>query len=136
MSNLKEKSIFNYDAAELLIQNNLYAPSIHCSYYSCFQLLKYIIYYFFGVEYTKLASDISHSGKKTHEYIIEYVYDEIDKNSRDIGAKRNFKRKINELKRFRIDSDYDDVEIDLDKSDKAYRYSAEIRSYLQQTFHV
>ena len=49
MSKLKEKAKFNLSAAEILQENNLFAPSIHCSYYSCFQLLKFTINDFFGI---------------------------------------------------------------------------------------
>lgn len=136
MSSLKEKALFNFEAAKLLISNNLYAPSVHCSYYSCFQLLKYVIFDFFGIPYLRLTSDISQSGKKTHEYIIDFVSREIKKASSDIKDEREFKRKITELKRFRIDSDYEDMEIHFDKSNKALNYATEIRGYLQQTFHV
>ena len=41
MIGLKNKSEINSDAAKLLHDKNYYAPSIHCSYYSCLQLMIY-----------------------------------------------------------------------------------------------
>lgn len=74
MSNLENKSELNIFAAKILIENNIYPPSVHCSYYSCIQLLKFKMNVFFGVTYEQLAIDISsHSKLNTHEYIISSV---------------------------------------------------------------
>ncbi len=42
MSILKSKSDINLMAAELLHKNSLYPSVVHCSYYSCFQLMKHL----------------------------------------------------------------------------------------------
>nr|MDA3854277.1 hypothetical protein [Bacteroidales bacterium] len=70
MSKLKEKSNFNLDAAELLIVRNLYAPSVHCSYYSCFQQLKYIVKDFCGKDYETQNVEIAQSPQGSHDYVI------------------------------------------------------------------
>lgn len=136
MNSLKEKANFNYEAAKLLISNSYYAPSVHCSYYSCFQLLKYIMFSFFGIEYSSLTSLVSQSRRNTHEFIIDYITREVNNSKLDLQDKREFKRKIIELKRFRNDSDYEDVVIHNDKSNVALSYATEIRGYLQKTFRV
>lgn len=59
MSKLKAKAEFNIDAAQLLIDKSLYAPSVHCSYYSCFQLMKYTMKEIFGITYDELAQRVS-----------------------------------------------------------------------------
>jgi uncharacterized protein (UPF0332 family) len=135
MSKLKEKSEFNINAAELLIANAYFAPSVHCSYYSCFQLLKFTIKNFFGIEYDILASNISSSRKKTHQFVIDYIASEL------IGftgreESRKFKRTIKDLKQFREESDYDNIEIGEDKGKTALRKAKEIRKYLKTNFHV
>ena len=73
MSKLKEKSEFNFDAAQLLIDNYLYAPSVHCSYYSCFQLMKFTMNNFFGIGYDELNTRISVSTSGgTHSYVTNF----------------------------------------------------------------
>ena len=135
MGKLKEKSEFNIAAAELLIENNYYAPSVHCSYYSCFQLLKYVINNFFGIDYDTLSSKIAMSDKHTHTYVINYIGDEIDNMAGTIDS-RWFLRTIKDLKQFREESDYDNIEINIDRGQLAYEKAIEIRKYLKNYFHV
>jgi hypothetical protein len=76
MSKLKEKSEFNFDAARLLIDKYLFAPSIHCSYYSCFQLMKFTMKNYFNISYDELNRNISvdKSGELTplsHIFLIQ-----------------------------------------------------------------
>lgn len=129
MSKLKEKSNFNYDAAKLLIERNLYAPSVHCSYYSCFQLLKYKLKDFGGKDYEKQNSEIAVFGSGSHEYVITNFCNEISRCVNRFEGQR-FKRRIKELKQFRKESDYDNTEISLDKSNSAFELAKEIRTYL------
>ncbi|MDY0280344.1 MAG: hypothetical protein RBR35_07270 [Salinivirgaceae bacterium] len=65
MSYLRQKSEFNLDAAKLLQSNSLFAPSVHCSYYSCLQLLKATIIEFFGVSYEELDIALINAQQKT-----------------------------------------------------------------------
>jgi uncharacterized protein (UPF0332 family) len=133
MSKLKEKSEFNIAAAELLLEKDYYAPSLHCSYYSCFQLIKFTIKDFFGTDYETLSSNISSSKKNTHQYIIDYISNELI-NFTDTKTGRDFKRKIKDLKQFRQESDYDDMEITIEKGNAAYLQAVEIRTYLTNNF--
>jgi len=135
MTQLKEKSKFNFDAADLLIKGSLYAPSVHCSYYGCFQLMKFIIKDFFGKTYNQLNSDIAVSRKNTHKYIIDYIAKEIRDNA-SLVEFRNFSNTINDLKRFREQSDYEDIEIDFDLSAKALNKAKEIQQQLKNNFHI
>ncbi len=135
MSKLKEKSSFNIAAAKLLIDNNLYCSSVHCSYYSCFQLLKFTINDFFGIDYTTLGTQIAQSRKNSHRYIIEYIEVEIQNNV-GLREERNFHHKIKDLKNFREESDYEEVEITNEQGQKAYKIANEVRALLSKIFHV
>jgi hypothetical protein len=130
MSNLKQKSAFNYIAAELLIKESLYAPSVHCSYYACFQLLKHIINDFFGVDYASQAQQISSSGLQTHQYVVNFITKEL-KQLAGIEESRKFKRTINDLKQFRVESDYQDIEVGSVKGIEAFSKAKEIMTYLK-----
>ena len=133
MSRLKTKSDLNFDAAQLLLNKNLYAPSVHCSYYSCFQLIKYTIKSFFSIDYDDLSSRIATSKQKTHAYVIRFMTDEI-RSLGGIEESREFNRAIKDLKQFREESDYEDVLIDIASGDKALRKAQELRYYISTKF--
>lgn len=135
MSKLRQKSDFNIDAASALLKQNLFAPSVHCSYYSCFQLLKYTIKDFFEVDYETLAVNISTSKQKTHQYVINYITKELVTLA-GIKESQDFKRKIKDLKQFREESDYEDIEVNSDKGNNAYNKAREIRSYIIKNFKI
>jgi len=101
MSKLRQKSDFNIDAAKALLEQNLFAPSVHCSYYTCFQLLKYTIKEFFGENYENQAINCSASNQKTHQYVINFITNELNSLVGNIES-RDFKRKINDLKQYRV----------------------------------
>jgi hypothetical protein len=51
---IRDHSPIYFYAAQILIDKNLYAPSVPRTYYSCFQLMKYIMNNFFGISYDEL----------------------------------------------------------------------------------
>lgn len=133
MSKLREKSKFNLDAAEVLIKENLYAPSVHCSYYGCLQRIKSIFPIYFGLTYNQIDINIRTGSTNEHAYLIRYISEQIRKN---IGLKEyaEFKRNIGDLKEFRIHSDYKDIEVTSAQSNKAYRLATEINEFLVEKF--
>ena len=134
MSKLKEKSEFNIDAAQLLIDNYLYAPSVHCSYYSCFQLMKFTMNNFFGISYDELRQRISVSTSGGTYSYVTYFFNKEVRRKNGISDYSDFSRKIKDLKEFRESSDYDDIEITIDKSTKALQYATDIRLHIQKNF--
>ena len=135
MSKLRQKSDFNIDAASALLEQSLFAPSVHCSYYSCFQLLKYTIKDFFGVDYETQAVNISMTKQKTHQYVVNYITNELISLTSIIES-RDFKRKINDLKQFRVESDYENIEVNSEKGNEAFNKANEIRSYIIKNFNI
>lgn len=133
MSKLREKSKFNLDAAEVLITKNLYAPSVHCSYYSCFQRIKSIFPEYFGLTYNQIDINVRIGKANEHAYLIRYISEQIHEN---IGLKEyaEFKRKIGDLKEFRVSSDYKEIEITPDHSSKALNIAKEINGFLAEVF--
>lgn len=135
MSKIRQKSEFNIKAAEQLLKDAYYAPSVHCSYYSCFQLLKYTIKDFFNIDYETQAVNMSVIGQKSHQYVVNYIAKELV-SFVPLEESRKFKRTIKDLKQFRIESDYENLEIDLVKGNDAFNKAQEIRSYVIKNFHV
>lgn len=138
MSKLKEKAKFNIMAAELLQRESLYAPSIHCSYYSCLQLLKVTMNEFYEVDYATLEQDIREARTKeklnTHTYLIKKVGDGVREYSK--VEHTQFSRKIKDLKAYREQSDYEDVEITTTESSKAFEIAKELQTQLKTIFNL
>lgn len=132
MSHLKNKSDFNLQAADYLINvEDCYAPSVHCSYYGCFQYIKFKLNKI-GHTYAQIDSDIQKSKQVPGGTVLssnKYPLDLIVKKLRtqtDIIYSKKVNDKIKKLKTFRVLSDYEDVPVDYQKSTEALRLSKEI----------
>jgi hypothetical protein len=128
MAFLKDKSDFNMAGAELLHNNNLYAPSVHCAYYSCLQLNKYIIKSFIGIDYPDQKLECEALNRRSHDYLIKKVLDEVVKVNR--FEYLDLRREIYDLKAFREKSDYENELIDIVLSKKSIDTAKKIRNYL------
>jgi uncharacterized protein (UPF0332 family) len=115
LSYLKNKSEFNIDGAELLINNYLFAPSIHCSYYSVFQLMIYVYCYKNDITFEEYSVEAKAHQGSSHNHLIR-IFCALDTDKR---SSRFLKRKIDDLKASRIKSDYDNFQVDLEFSNKA-----------------
>ncbi|MCH8533977.1 MAG: HEPN domain-containing protein [Flavobacteriaceae bacterium] len=129
LSFLKNKSEFNLDASSLLIENNYYAPSVHCSYYSVFQMLKYRFVLFKEISYKTFTQNSVSDRRTSHKYLIDEFCLHLQNNSKfklsDFEI-RNLKRDIEDLKQFRIESDYENLQISAEASNQALSLSESI----------
>ncbi len=133
MEKLKNKSDFNLEAADLLIKSGLYAPSVHCSYFSCFQLAKVIACTVILKDETDHGSQISQKGGNSHQYFWNAIKESVcSKTGRE--EERLLNRKYRDLKTFREESDYGDIQIDSLKGTKALDVARDINTFLKQTF--
>jgi len=133
MSKLREKSKFNLDAAEVLIKEHLYAPSVHCSYYSCFQHIKSIFPDFFGISFEQIDSIVSSNKCSEHSYLFHHISQQIYTKIGRIEYS-NFKRNFGGLKEFRTKSDYKDIEVTSELSNKALSIAKDINGFLSEQF--
>lgn len=115
MPELLKKSIQNFSAASLLIENELYASSVHCSYYSCLQKLKNVISRAYNIEYDELENERRRLNRKnisrnlaTHEFLIDRKLMDLIRRERKDHRLIN---EINDIKLYRTTSDYDNVAI-------------------------
>lgn len=133
MSKLREKSKFNLDAAEILIKENLHAPSVHCSYYSCFQRIKCIFPEYFNITYSQIDTNVANQQTSEHSYLIRHLSGEIKRN---LGDKeyRDFSNDIKDLKQFRTNSDYKEIEVTSTLSCRALNIAKRINTFLDKTF--
>jgi len=135
---LRNKAVINYDAAEKLNQtpNYHYCSSIHCAYFSCFQILKFIILAIFNENeeevYAKRKTGTREIGE--HDYYIQRIHEHII-STKDYGSAKDFKNKIIELKSLRTVSDYKIDTIEQNKSEYAIRLADEILKILRKNFN-
>lgn len=126
MDFLKEKSKFNIDSAQCLIENNLYAPSVHCSYYGSFQFMKHKLKNCRNATYGDIEVACLNYKGGTHGYIIDNILQELKATINNNREFAEIKRIIKDLKAFRIKSDYYDSQILNEEAQKSIDYSKEI----------
>lgn len=131
---LKEKSKFNADASDILIGKSNFAPSVHCSYYATFQLMKVAVKDFLGINYDEIDKYVATNKCSEHKFIHQKILNTV--HELDICEYNNLKRSIDDLFLYRIQSDYKNIEVRIENAEKARQYSRDIISYLENMFHV
>lgn len=128
MPKMKQKSNENMNAANLLVSKNMYTASIHCFYYSGFQLSRYVLCNSFGVPYSQ--QDSESRGKDSHFYVIEKTGAYLDK--RHHIDMLDYMKFINKLKSLRKKADYSMYEITPDEAFKAQKYAVSLNLLLSK----
>lgn len=110
---------------KLLISGNFYAPSVHCSYYSVFQSMKckYLEKSGTTIEEYNVQAESAGSHVSLINSFLPYI--------NDFKSRKSFKRKVVDLKTLRKQSDYDDIEINIDESNNALRKAKELVSIIK-----
>lgn len=120
MGHLKNKSDINFSAAELLHKQSYYPSVVHCAYYSCIQFMKHI----WLTEMNKTEEDLrqlnQNSADGSHEVLINEIKKHLTNKRLD---SRVFNSSILQLKRLRVNADYEDIQIDFTKSDNSISLS-------------
>lgn len=99
---MKTKANENLTSAQVLVNNKLYTPSVHCSYYAVFQNMKYMLSVTSNNPLSFEAQD-SHSGESSHEYILSEIKKRLNVSPRE---ERKFTDEVRFLKKERVDADY------------------------------
>ncbi len=116
MSHLKTKANINDTASAFLYEKGLYAPTVHCAYYSCVQLMLYLLttkIYQNRAEFDCKSNELKIETKLgSHERMINLFTSYLRNNKKDGGDRewKDFNTEINQLKKLRTDSDYGDNE--------------------------
>lgn len=122
MNYLKNKSEFNINGAELLINNDLFAPSIHCSYYSVFQAMICVYCFKNGRTFEEYNVEAKAHQGSSHNHLISGFCSLVT----DKRASQFMRRKIGDLKVSRIKSDYDNFQVDSEFSLRALSKAKEL----------
>jgi len=136
MSILQNKAEINLDSAELLHKKGYYFPVAHCSYYSCFQLVRHI--WLNSMSKTeselKILIDSFKSNKAaekgSHIVLINEIGKHIKLNNSDDF--RVFNNNIGQLKKLRHSADYDEVGFSYNESQQSIELSKLIRPVLKK----
>ncbi len=123
---LLDKSLSNIEAAEFLHQEEFYAPSVHCSYYSCIQLMRHLIFNKYGIEETEFDVRPEVQANGSHNFLISYLRDKIDN---PING-RSFSDNLRRLKIYRINADYKQMNVLKDDSTTSISLAKATRTIL------
>lgn len=108
---LKKKAKENLAAGKLLSDKRMFNASIHCYYYSCLQLIKFVILDKFGFT-IETVNRQTESGN-SHNWLINKIK-ELYLCKHDYSYLRTLSKNIKRLKNLRKDADYNLIEIDKD----------------------
>lgn len=141
MSNLDYKSEENLKASTILIENGLYASSVHCAYYAAFQKLICKLILLSDKDISEIQEGSRARG--SHKLVIDDVFHHLRKKcdtlptiKREAAKARlhKAKRGINDLKLLRVESDYHDKRIGIKEGEKSLKISKEFIKKLNQNF--
>jgi len=136
MSILQNKAEINLESAKLLHEKGLYFPVAHCSYYSCFQLVRHI--WFNSLNKTEsdlkllIATFKSNKAvdKGSHDVLINEIGKHIKSNNFDDF--RVFNSNICQLKKLRNSADYDENGFSYSDSQNSLELTKLIRPVLKK----
>ena len=97
------KSEKNLGAAQKLIDNKFYTPSVHCSYYAVFQRMQYVLANLKRNSMTYDEQEKAFEGGNSHESIIIEIKNRVFVKPRE---QKTFSENIRSLKRNRVEADY------------------------------
>lgn len=127
MDNIKTKYLDSLTSAQNLIDNKMYTSSVHCSYYSTFQMMKFVLAHKCAISYDTQDKQV---GNSSHTFIIT----EIINNCKNPTLSRKIKNKFDVLKSNRVDADYHDVMFSDIESLDCIDLSKSIQSLIKQQF--
>ena len=129
---LRDKSHFNRLAADICLKNNYYAPSVHCSYYSCVQYMLYILFEKLKMTETQFDQEMINLRTGTHGCAIKLIgFDLIKRNRSDY---KTFQALIPALKKLREEADYKPKPTPQHEGQTALATSDSIKNVLQKNY--
>ncbi len=131
---LIEKSRTNEEAASLLHYEELFCSSVHCSYYSSFQLMLHILYEVLDEEEEEYSAREEVNDRGSHNYLFNTIRREII--SSDGSRVRDFGFYMRKLKELRKIADYKQIKVLKQDSSNAKEYSNKFNIILNDIFAI
>ncbi len=136
MSILLKKSKQNKLAFSYLKDKEVFAAIVHCGYYSCFQKVSHILKEYYTEEWNSIHLQLQRrrKGSMHKEYIDEFI-----RQFRKVSGGNNVAEldsNLKDLRSFRIEADYHEIEVDLDRVNKVEKYMNNFHLLTKQNFQV
>lgn len=129
MSNLLTKSQLSFGSAEFLQKSGHTQSVVHCSYYSCVQLMKHVLIKKDGYSDATLEAERIQKETQVHVFLIKKLVDKLRNEGKDWSS---FLSEINDLKKLRGIVDYTDTAIiDSSKSGSAIDKARKLNNILK-----
>ncbi len=131
---IRKKSEENFNAGNLLKKESMFASSIHCFYYSCIQLMIYVLLEQLDMSERDIEQGPRQARTGFHNWIINLL-------SRDYFLRnrmnaRKFRRQIYNIKEIRINADYKLNSISKDTCNKVKIKSLNIINMLIEDYQL
>lgn len=123
---LVNKSEFNLHGAQVLIDEECYCSSVHCSYYSCLQRVKHLLETRYGI--TDSTISIKKGERGSHDYMRATLSERIA----NPEYHTMFESYFNDLKTLRVKADYSNDDIIPDQAKKAHEKANELIKILKK----
>jgi len=133
MDILLKKSASSLQASGLLKDEEHYASSVHCAYYSCIQLMRHILFNYYNEDETSFDSSENTNSAGSHIFLMNELTKRIPNRNFD---SRNFKNNFRNIKNYRKNADYKQIVILPIDSNNAYKIALYINNTLKTTFQL
>lgn len=141
MATLKAKSNVNIASALILTsKKETCLSSVHCDYYSCYQLMLYYLDHFYNYTEVKRKKEYDTykkfgNGKLgSHEYWINEFHKHLTADKKHILNSNIIDKNIRILRENRIEADYRETDISKSESDRLYDIAKNTRSLIDKSF--
>ena len=133
MKILLDKSKYSLQASEFLKNEELFASSVHCAYYSCIQLMRHILFNFLNKDENDFDNSQSNNKAGSHQNLLNtIIYNFYSNNINANSLKNDFK----DIKDLRKNADYKQIVI-LEKDCKnALNLALKINNTLHQNYNL
>ena len=134
---LFDKSQENIKSATLLIEKEYSAASVHCSYYSCIQIMLHVLRSDFKKseeDITQESDEGSRDSHGFHNWIQNYLFKEVSNREKDARIALDFYNLLGSLKGIRIRADYKINVIGKKEASKALEGANKINKIITERF--
>lgn len=127
---MKQKALKTLDAAQKLINAQLYTQSVHCSYYAILQYMKYMLATT-TVRPIPYAQQNDQPSMDSHTYILREVRSRLSNNT---SIQVKFEQSVQNLRHLRVEADYTIKEFTAEESAEARQFADGIITKLKTFF--
>jgi len=133
MTILLNKSKESIEASEFLKNENLFASSVHCSYYSCIQLMRHILFNIQNEDENTFDNGQNINQAGSHNYLLSILTNDLKNHEIDI---RTFRNQFRNIKDLRKNADYKQLVILEIDCNNAYNLALKINRTLKNIYSI